>query len=60
MATLGAWLGVSAILPILAVASALALLGVVALMLVRREQFSWGGRLPCGPFLIAAGVFIAL
>jgi len=42
------------------VASALALLGVVALMLVRREQFSWGGRLPCGPFLIAAGVFIAL
>ena len=60
MATLGAWLGVSAILPILAVASARALLGVVALMLVRREQFSWGGRLPCGPFLIAAGVFIAL
>lgn len=60
MAALGAWLGVPALMPILAMASVLALLGVGALMLIRHEQFSWKRRLPFGPFLIAAGVFVVL
>jgi leader peptidase (prepilin peptidase)/N-methyltransferase len=58
LAALGAWLGAATIIPILAIASVLALLGMGALILVRKEKFSLERMLPFGPFLILAGVLV--
>lgn len=58
LAALGAWLGVGAIMPILAIASILALVGTVAVKLCRKEGVSLEQMLPFGPFLILAGIFI--
>jgi len=58
LAALGAWLGISAIVPILGLASILALLGIGLVMLFRKEKPSLDRMLPFGPFLILAGVLI--
>ena len=58
LAALGAWLGASTIIPILAIASVLALLAMGAVILMRKEKFSLERMLPFGPFLILAGVLV--
>lgn len=54
MAALGAWLGMSAVLPILAIASVLALLSMGLWLLIKKERFDLNRMLPFGPFLILA------
>lgn len=58
LAALGAWLGAASIIPILAIASVLALLGMGALILMRKEKLNLDRMLPFGPFLILAGVLV--
>lgn len=60
LAALGAWLGTTAIVPILALASVVALLGIGLFMLLRKEKLSLERMLPFGPFLILAGVLILI
>lgn len=60
LAALGAWLGVSTIIPILAIASVLALLGVGLVILMRKEKLNLDRMLPFGPFLILAGAIVFL
>jgi prepilin signal peptidase PulO-like enzyme (type II secretory pathway) len=58
MAALGAWLGVAAVIPILAIASVLALLGIGFWMLLKKQRFDLNRMLPFGPFLIAAATIV--
>ena len=58
LAARGAWLGVVAIIPLLMLASIVALVGIGLLMLLRKEKPSLERMLPFGPFLILAGVLI--
>ena len=58
LAALGAWLGAASIIPILAIASVIALLGMGALILMRKEKLNLDRMLPFGPFLILAGVLV--
>ncbi|QWD61795.1 A24 family peptidase [Polynucleobacter sp. MWH-UH25E] len=55
LGALGAWLGVTTIMPILGLATILALLGVGLQMLLNKEQWNPERMLPFGPFLILAG-----
>ena len=56
LAALGAWLGTLSIIPILGLASILALLVTGLSMLFRGETVSLQKMLPFGPFLLLAGV----
>jgi leader peptidase (prepilin peptidase)/N-methyltransferase len=58
MAALGAWLGVAAVIPILAIASVLALLVIGIWMLLKKERFDLNRMLPFGPFLILAAAIL--
>ena len=60
LGALGAWLGVAFIMPILGLATILALLGVGLQMLLNKEQWNPERMLPFGPFLILAGVIFLL
>jgi len=60
LAVFGAWLGFSAIMPILAIASVLGLVSTGLLMLIRKEKLSLERMLPFGPFLIMAGSYLMM
>lgn len=60
LGALGAWLGAMTIMPILGMATILALIGVGLQMLLNREQWNPGRMLPFGPFLILAGAIFLL
>ena len=56
LAALGAWLGAVSIVPILGLASILALVTTGLSMLIRGEKIALQKMLPFGPFLLLAGV----
>ena len=58
LAALGAWLGWSAIIPILGLASFFALLGISAVTLIKGEEITLEKMLPFGPFLVISGASI--
>lgn len=60
LAALGAWFGVTWIIPILLIASILAILGVCLLVALKRKAWSLEKRLPFGPFLVLAGYLFFL
>ena len=60
LAVFGAWYGFAAIMPILAIASVIALLTITVVMLLRKEKLTLERMLPFGPFLILAGGYILL
>lgn len=60
LAVFGAWFGFAAIMPILAIASVVALLTITVVMLSRKEKLTLERMLPFGPFLILAGGYILL
>ncbi|OWF65897.1 hypothetical protein B6A14_09065 [Polynucleobacter hirudinilacicola] len=60
LGALGAWLGAITIMPILGLATVLALMGVGLQMLLNRERWNPERMLPFGPFLILAGVIFLL
>ena len=60
LAALGAWLGAITIMPILSVATILALVGVRLQILFKKEQWNPERMLPFGPFLILAGAIFLL
>lgn len=58
MAAMGAWLGIQALLPILAIASITALIAVGIFFVIRRNPIALNARIPFGPFLIFGGVVL--
>lgn len=60
LAALGAWLGVSSIVPTLLIASILAILGIGFLGVLKKESWSLERMLPFGPFLVLAGCLFFL
>ena len=60
LAVFGAWFGFASIMPILAIASIVALLTITTAMMLRKEKLTLERMLPFGPFLILAGGYILL
>lgn len=60
LAVFGAWFGFASIMPILAIASVIALLTITVVMMLRKEKLTLERMLPFGPFLILAGAYILL
>ena len=60
LAALGAWLGLGSIMPILLIASILAIVVIGLLGVLKKEAWSLEKMLPFGPFLVLAGCFVFL
>ena len=60
LAALGAWFGISSIVPTLLIASILAILVIGLLSIFKKEVLSLEKMLPFGPFLVLAGCLIFL
>ena len=60
LAALGAWLGLGSIMPILLIASILAIVVIGLLGVLKQEAWSLEKMLPFGPFLVLAGCLVFL
>ncbi len=60
LAALGAWLGLGSIMPILLIASILAIVVIGLLGALKKEAWSMEKMLPFGPFLVLAGCLVFL